>query len=75
MGDKTEDKMEDKTGDKPSTLVQGWTSLNENPSWSWSFLAPIILPELELELLGSEIFQRAGAGANKLQTFLPELES
>ena len=30
------------------------------------------LPELELELLGSEIFQRAGA--YKLQNFLPELE-
>ena len=34
---------------------QGWTSLNKNPSWSWSFFAPIILLELELELLGSNI--------------------
>ena len=33
-----------------------------------------MLPELELELLGSEIFHRAGAGAYKLQTFLLELE-
>ena len=33
-----------------------------------------MLPELELELLGSEIFLRAGAGASKLQTFLPELQ-
>ena len=33
-----------------------------------------LLPELELELLGSEFFHRAGAGAYKLQTFLPELE-
>ena len=29
---------------------------------------------MELELLGSEIFQRAGAGAYKLQTFLTKLE-
>ena len=28
---------------------------NNNPSGSWSFLAPIILPQLELELLGSNI--------------------
>ena len=27
-------------------LHQGWTSLNKNPSLSWGFLAPIILPEL-----------------------------
>ena len=33
-----------------------------------------MLPELELELLGSETFDRAGAGAYKLQTFLLELE-
>ena len=35
------------------SFTQGWTKLNKNPSWSWSFLAPIILPELKLELLGS----------------------
>ena len=29
---------------------QGWTNPNKNSSWSWSFLASIILPELELEL-------------------------
>ena len=33
-----------------------------------------MLPELKLELLGSEIFHRAGAGAYNLQTFLLELE-
>ena len=33
-----------------------------------------MLPELELELLGSEFFHRAGAGAYKLKTFFPELE-
>ena len=70
------------------THWQGWTSLNKNPSWSWSFLAPIILSELELELLGSNFcyqsgswrflalnfFHRAGAGAYKPQTFLLELK-
>ena len=35
--------------------TQGWTSLYKNLSWSQSFLAPIILPELELELLGSNV--------------------
>ena len=33
-----------------------------------------MLPEQELELLGFEIFHRAGAGVYKLQNFLPELE-
>jgi len=33
-----------------------------------------LLPELELELLGSEFFHRAGAGAYKLLIFIPELE-
>ena len=33
-----------------------------------------MLPELELKLLGSEIFHRAVTGAYKLHTFLPELE-
>ena len=33
-----------------------------------------MLPELEMELLGSEIFQRAGAGAYKLQKKFPELK-
>ena len=33
-----------------------------------------MLPELELEPLGSGNFHRAGAGAYELQTFLPELQ-
>ena len=33
-----------------------------------------MLSELELELFGSSVFLRAGAGAYKLQTFLPELK-
>ena len=33
-----------------------------------------LFPELELELLSSEFFHRAGAGAYKLQIFIPELE-
>ena len=33
-----------------------------------------MLPELELELLGFKIFDRAGAGAYKLKNFLLELE-
>ena len=33
-----------------------------------------MLTELELELLGTEIFHRAGAGAYTLKTFLRELE-
>ena len=39
-----------------------------------AFRLQYLLPELELEHLGSEILHRAGAGAYKLQTFLPELE-
>ena len=53
---------------------QGCTSLNKNLSWSWSFLAPIILPELELELFSSNYSPRAGAVAFRLQFLLPELE-
>ena len=33
-----------------------------------------MLPELELDILGSDIFYRAGAGAYKPQTFLLELD-
>ena len=64
---------------------QGWTSLNKNPSWSWSFLAPIVLPELELELLGSTIYYQSWSWSFwalnffielelQLQAFLPERE-
>ena len=38
------------------------------------FWLQYLLIELRLDLLGSEIFHRAGAGAYKIQTFLPELE-
>ena len=57
-----------------------WPSLNNNPSWSRSFLAPIILPELELELLGSDICYQSWSWGFfaleffNLQTFLLNLE-
>ena len=55
-------------------IFQGWTSLNKNPSGSWSFLALILFPELELEIFSSKYSPRAGAGAFRLQFLLPELE-
>ena len=55
-------------------VVQGWTSLNKNFSWSWSFLAQIIFPELELELFSSSYSPRAGAGAFRLHFLVPELQ-
>ena len=51
-------------------LSQGWTSLNKNQSWSWGFLAPIILPELELELFSSNYSPRAGNGDFRLKFFV-----
>ena len=50
-------------------FLQGWTSLNKNPSWSWSFLALNIFSELELELFSSKFFWGARAGAFRLQFF------
>ena len=55
-------------------VEQEWTSLN---NWSWRFFSSnyffragarafrlqYLLPELELEILGSEFFHKAGAGA------------
>ena len=73
--------------DRIFTLVQGWTILNKNLSRSWSFLAPIILPELELGLLGCNISYQSWSWSfwalkffleleldYKLQPFLLELE-
>ena len=56
------------------TDQQGWTSLNKNPSWSWSFLAPIVLPELELELLGSTIYYQSWIWSFWALNFFTELE-
>ena len=47
---------EDAEEDVKVDVEQGRTSLNKNPSRSWSFLAPIILPELELELWALNFF-------------------
>ena len=62
--------------DKPeykSELELELFSSNYSPrAGAGAFRLQYLLPELELELLGSEIFHRAGA--YKLQTFLPELE-
>ena len=56
------------------TRGQGWTSLNKNLSWSWSFLAPIIHSELELELLGSNIFLQSWSWSFWTLKFFIELE-
>ena len=61
---------------KSQTLVyisrDGWTTLNKNPSWSWSFLAPIIL--LELELLGSNNCDQNWSWSFQALKFFIELE-
>ena len=56
-----------------TTFSQGWTSLNKNPSWS--FLASIILPELELELLGSNICYQCWSWSFWALHFFIELEA
>ena len=55
-------------------LKQGTTSLNKNPSWSWSFLAPIIIPELELEFLGYNICYQSWSWSFWALKFFIELE-
>ena len=46
----------------------------KNLSWSWSFLAPIILPELVLELLGSNICYQSCSWSFWALKFFIELE-